>query len=169
MAWPIALAVAVTADLAGDTFYYLLGRSARRPRAARLLARLGLTQERLAGMEASFKRNDGKVLVGAKLADFAAVPVFVAAGLTKVGYARFLAWTLAGTVPKTGLLMVLGYFVGGQALDVIQRLAPGPLASLALLALVPVAYLLVTKTVLSRGPQNARQSQGRLSAQGGQR
>jgi hypothetical protein len=33
-------------------------------------------------MGASFGRNAGKALVGAKIADFAAVPVFVAAGLT---------------------------------------------------------------------------------------
>ncbi len=81
--WPVAYAVAVTADLTGDTFYYLLGRSARSPHAARPLARLGLTREKLAAMEASFGRNEGKALVGAKLADFAAAPVFVAAGLSR--------------------------------------------------------------------------------------
>ncbi len=64
--WPVAYAVAVTADLTGDTLYYLLGRSARHPRAGRLLARLGLTEEKLAAMGASFGRNEGKALVGAK-------------------------------------------------------------------------------------------------------
>lgn len=157
MNWPAALAVAVAADLAGDSLYYALGRSARRPGAGRLLARLGLTEERLAGMEALFGRNDGKALVGAKIADVAAVPVFVAAGLAKVGYGRFLAWTAAATVPKAGLLMVLGYFAGGQTLALAGRLAPGPLASLALLVLAPAVYLLVAKTVLSRGPRNANQ------------
>lgn len=173
MDWPIAYAVAVTADLTGDSFYYLLGRFVRRPGAARLLASLGLTREKLSAMEASFGRNEGKALVGAKVADFAAVPVFVAAGLTKVGYWRFLAWTAAATVPKAALLMIFGYFAGGQALALVGRLAPGPLASLALLALVPIAYLLVAKKVLSRepirGPENARQSATQTSSQGGQR
>ena len=168
MSWPLAFAIAVTADLTGDSLYYLLGRSARYPRVARRLARLGLTQEKLAAMEASFGRNEGKALVGAKVVDFAAVPVFVAAGLTKVGYGRFLAWMAAATVPKAGLLMLVGFFAGGQALALAERLAPGPVASLALLALVPVAYLLVAKTVLSRGPRSARQHQGRIPSQGGQ-
>lgn len=139
MSWPFALAVAVAADISADTLYYLLGRSARYPRAGRHLARLGLTQEKLATMEASFRRNDARALVGAKIADFAAIPVFVAAGLTKVGYGRFLMWTLAATVPKAGVLMVFGFFAGQQALSFAERLDPGSAASLALLALVPVA------------------------------
>ena len=171
--WPLAYAVAVTADLAGDTLYYLLGRSARHPRAGRLLARLGLTGEKLSAMEASFGRNGGKALVGAKVADFAAVSVFVAAGLTRVGYGRFLAWTAAATVPKAGLLMLGGYFAGDQALTLVGRLAPGPLASVALLALVPITYLLVARKVLARGPdrgpKNASQNATQTLSQGGQR
>lgn len=155
--WPIAYAVAVAADLAGDTLYYLLGRGARRPRAARLLVRLGLTQERLAAMEASFGRNDARALVGAKVADFTAIPVFVAAGLTKVGYGRFLGWALAATLPKAGLLMGLGYFAGHQALALVQRLDPGPAALIALLVAAPAAGLIVSKKVSGR-PETAKQT-----------
>ncbi len=124
-------------------------------------------------MEASFGRNEGKALVGAKVADFAAVPVFVAAGLTKVGYWRFLGWTAAATVPKAGVLMLFGYFAGDQALALAGRLAPGPLASVALLALVPIAYLLVARKVLTRGPdrgpKNASQNPTQTPSQGRQR
>ncbi len=102
MVLPIAYAVAVTADLTGNTFYYLLGRSARYPKTGKLLVRLGLSQEKLTKMEVSFGRNYGKALVGAKIADFTTIPVFLAAGLSKVGYGRFLAWTGAATVLKSG-------------------------------------------------------------------
>ncbi len=124
-------------------------------------------------MEASFGRNGGKALVGAKVADFAAAPVLVAAGLSKVGYGRFLGWTAATTAPKAALLMTFGYFAGGQALALAGRLAPGPLASLALLAILPVAYLLLAKTVPvrgpGRGPKDAGQSSPQTPSQGGQR
>jgi membrane protein DedA with SNARE-associated domain len=56
MSWPFAYALAVSADLTADTLYYLVGRSARHPRVGHRLHRLGLTQERLAAMEASFRR-----------------------------------------------------------------------------------------------------------------
>lgn len=169
MAWPVAYAIAVTADLAGDSLYYAAGRGARRPGVGGLLSRVGLTQERLAVMEASLSGKAGRAILGAKVVDAAAVPVFVAAGLTKVPYWRFFGWTAAATVPKAALLMGLGYLAGGQALAFAERLAPGPLASLALLALVPLAYLVVVKTVLSRVPKDARQNQGQTLSQGGQR
>lgn len=148
MSWPVAYAVAVAADLAGDTLYYLLGRSARRPRPGRLLVRLGLTWEKLAAVEASFGRNDAKAIVGAKIADFAAIPVFVAAGMTKMGYGRFLGLTLAATVPKAAILMALGYFAGGQVLHLAGRLDPPAAALLVLLA--PITCWLVAKKVMSR-------------------
>jgi hypothetical protein len=57
-----------------------------------------------------------------------------------------------------GLLMLGGYFAGEQVLALAGRLAPGPLASLVLLALVPITYLLLTKRVLFRGPKDATQN-----------
>ena len=109
-------------------------------------------------MEASFSGNAGRAIIGAKVVDAAAVPVFVAAGLTKVGYVRFLGWTVAATLPKAGLLMVLGFFAGEQALDLIQRIDPGPAAMLGLFVLAPVAALAVSKKVSGRAPDYAKQT-----------
>ena len=99
----LAHAVLNTHDMAvAQGLVFVSGQLPVTPEGVRLvigrrLARLGLTLEKLAAVEASFKRNDGKALVGAKAVDFASVPVFVATGLTKVGYGRFLAWMAAAT------------------------------------------------------------------------
>jgi membrane protein DedA with SNARE-associated domain len=156
MEWRAAYAIAVAADLAGDSLYYALGRGARRPGVGGLLSRLGLTPERLATMEASFSGKAGRAILGAKVVDAAAVPVFVAAGLAKVGYGRFFGWTAAATVPKAALLMVLGYFAGGQAPDaLLQRLDGGPAALLALLVAAPVtvAAVVASKKLPGRVPE----------------
>ncbi len=155
MDWPLAYAIAVAADLAGDSLYYALGRGARRPGVGGLLARLGLPQERLAAMEVSFSGKAGRAIVGAKVVDAAAVPVFVAAGLTKVGYWRFVGWTAAATVPKAALLMIFGFFAGGQALALLQRLDPGP-ALVALLVVAPVGVLVLSKKLSAQ--THARQT-----------
>lgn len=155
MEWPLAYAIAVTADLAGDSLYYGLGRGARRPGVGGVLSRLGLTPERLGALEASFSGNAGQAILGAKVVDAAAVPVFVAAGLTKVGYRRFLGWTLAATAPKAALLMVLGYFAGGQALALIQRIDPGLAAGLALMVVAPVAVLVFFQKVSGKASGRA--------------
>lgn len=158
MEWPSAYAIAVTADLAGDSLYYALGRGARRPGIGRLLARLGLTPERLATMEASFSGKAGGAILGAKVLDAAAVPVFVAAGLTKVSYLRFFGWTAAATVPKAAFLMAMGFFAGGQAITLIQSLDPGPILPLALLTLAAVAVLFISKKASGQATAYAKQT-----------
>lgn len=107
-------------------------------------------------MEASFSGKAGYAILGAKVVDAAAVPVFVAAGLTKVGYWRFFGWTAAATVPKAALLMVVGFFAGQQALDLIQRLAPGPTVLLALLIVAPIGALVVSRKVSKQIPTYAK-------------
>lgn len=131
--WPLAYAIAVTADLTADTFYYMLGRSARRPRIRRLIRRLGLTEGRRARFEREVRKNGPKALVGAKVADAAAIPVLVATGLAKVGYGRFLTWNVAATLPRAAVLMALGFFFGEQAIQCLDR--GSAFAALAALAL----------------------------------
>jgi membrane protein DedA with SNARE-associated domain len=143
MSWPFAYPLAVTADLTGDTFYYLLGRSGRRPRVRHHLARSGLTARRLARLEGAFrKKNLAKTLVGAKIADVAAIPALVAAGLAKVGYGRFLAWDSVATLPKTAVLMALGFIFGAQ---IDPYLDSGSAALLIMGAGILAVYLAVSK------------------------
>jgi membrane-associated protein len=143
MSWPLAYLLAVTADLTGDTFYYVMGRSGRRPRVHRHLARLGLTGRKLARLEGAFRKNLAKTLVGAKIADVAAIPALVAAGLAKVQYGRFLAWDSVATLPKTAVLMILGFFFGAQ---IGSYLDPGSIAVPAGAAGVLAIYLVVSKS-----------------------
>ncbi len=157
MSWPLAYALAVTADLTADTLYYLLGRSARHPRVGCLLHRVGLTQERLAAMEVAFRSKEARTVVGAKVTEIAAVPMLITAGLMKMGYGRFLAWNASVALLKTGVLLAVGFFAGGQVLSLAQRLDPGSAVPLALLALVAVGYLMVSRRLYIRKPVNPEQ------------
>jgi membrane-associated protein len=142
MSWPFAYPLAVTADLTGDTLYYLLGRSGRRPQVRRHLARSGLTGRRLGRLEGAFRKNLAKTLVGAKIADVAAIPALMAAGLAEVGYGRLLAWDSVATLPKTAILMALGYFFGTQ---IDPYLDSGYAALLVVGAGVLAVYLTVSR------------------------
>ena len=51
--------------------------------------------------------------------------------------------------------MVVGFFASQQALSFAERLDPGSAASLVLIALVPVAYLVVSRRALNRKPKNS--------------
>jgi len=138
LSWPVAYAIAVTADVSGDSLYYAAGRWGRRAGARRLLDRLG--GGRMAALESAMRRDLGRVLIGVKLVDTAAVPAFVLAGLARIAYGRVLAWTLLATAVKAGLLLGVGVVAGRQALRLVG-FAPW---------LVPGVVLLVAAGVLAR-------------------
>lgn len=145
MTFPLAGVLAVAAELTADVAYFTVGRLGRQARVRRHLHRLGLTDARRAPLEASLQRNLPGVLLGAKVADAAAIPVLLAAGMSGVGYGRFIAWNLALTIPKSLLLLTVGSIFGAQ---LTRFLSPTTGALVALAALV--AYLLVTAHRRSR-------------------
>lgn len=138
MSFPLAGLLAVGADLAADTVFFFAGRATRHPRLARVLPRLGLTDTRRGLVELAVRRNLPGVLLGAKVADAAAIPVLLAAGAAGVSYPRFLAWNVAITIPKSLLLLTAGAVFGTQ---LTRLLTPTSTALVAMAGLA--AYLLV--------------------------
>ncbi|WP_444948043.1 DedA family protein [Micromonospora ureilytica] len=120
--WPILLVV-VCADVTVDSLLYLFGRLGARPIFSRLLRRLGLSHERRGRLTAAVRRNLPMVVWNAKVADLAAVPSYLAAGLARVSFQRFLAWVAAFSVLRAALLIGLGVLVGGRAAELFA--SPG--------------------------------------------
>lgn len=90
MTFPLAGALAVAAKVAADTAVFTAGRLSRHPRTQAVLTRFRLTAERRARTEAAVSGNLPGLLLGAKVADLAAIPVILAAGASGTGYLRFL-------------------------------------------------------------------------------
>lgn len=119
--WAVWL-VALAADLVSDSVFYLLGRGGQRPRVARLLLRLGLTERRREALSTRVRKNLGQVVIGAKLVDLGAIPAFLAIGLTGVRAHRFLAWAAAASAVRTAVLVGIGWYVGGRfASELVDR------------------------------------------------
>jgi membrane protein DedA with SNARE-associated domain len=136
MFWPILLIV-VVADVAADSVLYLLGRAGDRPRVAWLLRRLGLTADRRVRLTAAVNDRLPLLVAGAKAVDLVAVPTFLAAGLARVPYARFLSWVaVAGTV-RAVVLLAVGLVFGRSAADLLH--SPGTALGLALCLAVTAA------------------------------
>lgn len=133
--FPLAGALAVLAEMSADTALFTVGRLGRREGARCRLHHLGLTEARCAALE----RNLPGVLLGAKVADAAAIPVILAAGMSRIGYRRFLAWNLLLTVPKSLLLLGFGALFGTQLARFLS-----PTSGALLAAVVVGAYLLIT-------------------------
>lgn len=119
--WGVWLA-ALVADVVGDTALYALGRNGDRPAVARVLNRLGLTEERREALTREVHTHLPRIVIGAKLVDIGAIPAYLAAGLSKVGYRRFLAWIVPTTAVRAAVLVGIGYAAGDRlATDLESR------------------------------------------------
>lgn len=108
----IAYALAIAGDLTGDSMYYCLGRWGGSSYLARRIKYLGLTKERAAHLEGYFSRHVGKTLVLTKFTQGIGFAVLTAAGLAKVPYRKFLWYNLLPTIPKSFVLLLIGFYYG---------------------------------------------------------
>jgi membrane protein DedA with SNARE-associated domain len=139
-------AIAVLGDLIGDLLYYAAGRWTLQhltDRPGRWATRL---RHRVAQLAPRIRTRAGAMLLFGKLTHSAGFAVLLAAGAAHVSVRRFLLFNLAGTVPKSLLLVVVGYWFGRLYAATQSDLA---LASLAGFVLASSALLLFARRLLA--------------------
>jgi membrane protein DedA with SNARE-associated domain len=139
-------AIAVLGDLIGDLLYYAAGRWTLQHltgRPGRWATRL---RQRVAQLAPRIRTRAGAMLLFGKLTHSAGFAVLLAAGAAHVSVRRFLLFNLAGTVPKSLLLVVVGYWFGRLYAAAQTDLG---LASLAGFVLASSALLLFARRLLA--------------------
>ena len=134
----IVYALVVTGDLAGDFIYYFLGRLGQGGPIERWGKFIGLNVDRVRRLENHFKDNGGKTILIGKLSHGIGGAFLAAAGLAKMRWQSFLWYNFLGTVPKSLVLLVIGFYFG-QALFRINRI----LEATAILFLILVAAIVI--------------------------
>lgn len=117
--WQVVACV-ILADVAGDVIHYAIGRGALGWLPARLRARLGVTDDRLACLAAVYETRGPRVLIIAKLTHAAGFAALVGAGAAHMRLWPFVLANFAAAVPKTLFLVAIGYLFGG-AQDAIDQ------------------------------------------------
>jgi membrane protein DedA with SNARE-associated domain len=105
-------AVCVLGDLIGDAALYGLGRAGPQVLPERWQARLGINLARKAALENHFAEKGGRTLLFGKWTHSAGMPILIASGAARMNFAAYMGWNLLGTLPKTLLFVVIGYFIG---------------------------------------------------------
>ena len=105
-------AVCVLGDLIGDALWYTLGRYAPDLLPLRWQERLGITQGRKLALEDHFAQRGGRTLLFGKLTHSAGLAIMVASGLARMPFGPYIWYNLLGTLPKTLLFVLIGYFLG---------------------------------------------------------
>ena len=104
--------VCVLGDLIGDAVLYGLGRAGPHFLPLRWQQRLGITAARKVALETHFAEKGGRTILFGKWTHSAGAPIMVASGAARMNFAAYMGWNLLGTVPKTLLFVVIGYFIG---------------------------------------------------------
>ena len=137
--------VVIAGDFIGDTFYYFIGRWGRDPRVRRARHLLGLTDERIDLFEAHFLRHATKSLLAGKLSHGAGTLVLVAAGVARMPYGRFIALNMLATIPKSLILILVGYYFGAAYSAVAAYLDYIAIGTLVMAVVLVLMYALVKK------------------------
>ncbi|MBU4216944.1 DedA family protein [Candidatus Parcubacteria bacterium] len=104
----LTYAIIIIGDLAGDCLYYSLGRWGR-DFGLRLLR---LTPRRLEKLEHHFDNHGGKTILLSKLAHGIGTTFLFAAGAAKMPFGKYLYYNGLGTIPKSLILIIIGYLFG---------------------------------------------------------
>lgn len=108
-----AFLILSVADIIGDSMYYLIGRYWRSSNRARRFAKyFGYNEKSEEFLERHFELHKGKTFLVAKISHGLGSTVQIASGIAKVSYKVFLFYSVIGTLPKTFILLVMGYYLG---------------------------------------------------------
>lgn len=141
MAYPIL----VIGDLTGDTLYYYLGFFGRKRFVNRWGHYIGLHPERLGKLEEHFRKHSGKTLFAGKLAHGIGPTALAAAGLIKMPYKKFLWINVLGTIPKSFILLLIGFYFGAAYKELNRYLSYTSFVMIGLAILLIAIYFTITR------------------------
>lgn len=132
----IAYVVIVASDLIGDIAYYLLGYYGGKKFIRRYSTFLRITPERIEQLEKHFEKHTPRTLfIGKLLHGFGAV-VLLAAGVAKVPFKHYVWYSLMPTLPKSLILLLIGFYFGKAYVRIDGYLSYISLGTLIVLVLV---------------------------------
>lgn len=112
--------VCLAGDLVGDAIWYWVGRLGPKVLPARWWMRLGMTRARRFALAGHFAEKGGSTLLFGKLTHTTGLPIMLAAGMARMKFGAYMGWSLVGSLPKTAVLVALGWFLG-QAMGTVDQ------------------------------------------------
>ena len=109
----------VVGDLLGDVLHYVVGKyGIRSKRLKHITYFLGYDEVKEKLIEEHFDKHLGKTIILAKISHGVGGIVQIVAGVARVDFFKFLWFSFLGTLPKTLILLLLGYYLGNSYLKI---------------------------------------------------
>jgi membrane protein DedA with SNARE-associated domain len=134
-------AVLVVGDTLGDALYFWAGHGGR----LSFLTHGMKNDVRLKKMERHFEKNAGRTLLIAKFTYFFGALTIVAAAIAKTPFKKFIAYSFFGTMVKTALLLLVGYYFGSAYAKIAHYLGDVTIFAISLVVLGVLAFVISRK------------------------
>lgn len=139
----LAYIVVVLGDIIGDSLHYCVGRFWGNPLVNRFGHHFGLNQIRMQKLSTHFKNHGGKTLIFGKMTHVAVGYFLTAAGMAKMPFWKYNGYALIATLPKSLLLLLIGFYFGKVYILIDRYLKYTALIITLLLILVILIYFIV--------------------------
>lgn len=111
----IAYFMLALGDLIGDCLHYFIGRYYSKTKWFEKTAKyFGYDNSKEKLIEEHFRKHPGKTLVLSKVSHGVGGVVQIVAGMAKMDFWQFLKFCLYGTLPKSLVLFLVGYYLGSS-------------------------------------------------------
>lgn len=138
----------IIGDVIGDCILYGVGRGMLDWLPLSLRMRFGVSRRRMAILMRTYRDNGVRVLVVGKLTHAAGFAVLIAAGAARMPFATFVLANFLATIPKSLVLVALGYLFGSAHMLIAEWFSFGSVLLLAgLLVVAGLLYYRKRKSV----------------------
>jgi len=108
----IVLIFSIIGDMGGDIILYGLGYKYGMGFVRRVGKYIGITENLVLKMEKYFEHHGGKTILAVKSTTGLCWATFVAAGIVKMNFKKFVKYSFLGGIIWSGFLVAMGYFYG---------------------------------------------------------
>jgi len=143
----ISYGVIVCGDLVGDLLYYSIGRWGRKTILLKWGYLFGVTEKRVEKLEKHFEKHSGKTLIAGKISHGFGSVILFAAGAAKMPVGKYLWFNLLGTLPKSLLFLLIGYYFGAAYKRISTYIDYTTKTTFVAAVLLIIIYFLVVKIV----------------------
>jgi membrane protein DedA with SNARE-associated domain len=116
----IVFVLSVAGDMIGDIILYWLGYTFGITFVRRVGRYMGITEKMVLKMEKYFEKHGGKTIFTVKATTGLCWATFVAAGIVKMDFKKFVRYSFLGGLAWSGFLVILGYFYGYMWVELKQ-------------------------------------------------
>ena len=141
---PAYIAV-IFGDVAGDALFYLVGNKWFDKFVHGFFGFLKRDVSKIEKFKKILRNHSGKVLFFGKLSHAIGAPILVAAGLAKVPFKEFLWFNFLATIPKSLIIMLVGYYFGSALTNFDGYLRYTLIGLIFLTAIMILVYIVIVK------------------------